>query len=137
MNELLTEINFAVARKVMGWDWVDQVAWEERPREGYIQCVGSKPGFFQDGNCPHIAKLLPRYSVDASAAMEVVEKTGLLDEPRALTKNMGGIRSLPVGAWAVVEVRSDGSWTVLGSGVTAPLAICYAALVTTARKEGP
>ncbi len=65
--------------------------------------------------------LLPRYSTDIAAAWEVVEKLGLLN--RYVLNNKAGV-------WKVLEVCdydfSDSD--CMGEGLTAPHAICLAAL---------
>ena len=102
------ELDALIAEKVFGWTHCAP----NSPYDGEVTGV-----FFGTGR-PHGGGTipLPHYSTDISAAWEVVEKVGLLNEYL--------LGCWDDGIWVVSDV--DGNW--YADAVTAPLAICLAAL---------
>lgn len=97
------ELDALVAEKVMGWTGI-----ENDNLDGTDWYAGSPPG--SEGHAE-----VPAFSTDISAAWEVVEEVN--------RKNVYGFRlhNPGNGVW-------EASWNVLAEGMSAPLAICLAAL---------
>jgi Phage ABA sandwich domain len=111
----LREIDLLVAEKVMGWEEVKENDFIKRPD---VDFIGKAPDRF----CEDAWSILPNYSTDISDVWEVVENFKDKGFLFTLKNTVGGEYTFSLTDW------NGMCSTYTASSVTAPLAICLAAL---------